>query len=68
MNGIEYSIEFERLLNHYKLIRHRVRAFAIEKPYLSSYDVARYFNLSQPTAIYHMNNKILTRVYTRKSN
>lgn len=46
---IEYSLELERLLDRYKLTRNRVKAYQIEKPHLSTYDLARHFNVSQGT-------------------
>lgn len=54
MNEIEYSIEFERLLNHYRLKRNRVRAYAIEKYHLSMYDIAEHLNLSHTQVFRHL--------------
>jgi hypothetical protein len=47
MFPFELDLEFENLLNSYKSKKNRIRAYAIEKSYLSTYDIAEHFNLTQ---------------------
>jgi hypothetical protein len=47
MLPFEIDLEFEHLLNSYKSKKNRIRAYAIEKSHLSTYDIAVHFNLTQ---------------------